>query len=416
MNPAEETERLIRNVPINTSAERDNEILDEVLSALEKSKKVQSAAIQPSIWRIIMKSKASKLAGAIIIIAITISFFIFDRFSSPAWALSETIEALQDFSAVHMVGAIMDEYGSQKECEIWIRANKSGTSSKDIVIHTSDGVIQWVDDGNTYTYNPQNNTVYYENAITAGLTHWPGPIWFEMLGSAENQKSIYSTDPGTGRKHVTLQSSFISSLGPQSYSVKFDVQTKMPIALSQWNNMDRRGAPFFNAVQITYYENLPDSTFTVEYEKDAHLIKKKLTIPESSIGLLSDPKYGILTEELTEEEAARTIVRMLYQAVIDEDLDVIRRLTPACITWNDEFLRYILYGNNPKLRIEEIVEIRPICNQGYSMLGSITAIPVVYKRRDGTKVEDKMIVQFRQIGGKSSCVIHGPYGLPRELE
>lgn len=180
--------------------------------------------------------------------------------------------------------------------------------------------------------------------------------------------------------------------------------------------MDRRGAPFFNAVQIIYYENLSDSTFTVEYEKDTHLVRKELTIPESSIGLLSDSKYGILTEELNKEQAARKIVRMLYQAVIDEDLDSIRRLTPACATWNDEFLHYILYGNNPKLRIEEIVEIRPICHEGYSKLGSIAVIPVLYKRKDGTKVEDKMIVQFRQVGGKSSCVVHGPYGLPRELE
>jgi len=25
-------------------------------------------------------------------------------------------------------------------------------------------------------------------------------------------------------------------------------------------------------------------------------------------------------------------------------------------------------------------------------------------------------VQFRNIGGQSSCVVHGPYGLPHEIE
>jgi DNA-directed RNA polymerase specialized sigma24 family protein len=34
----------------------------------------------------------------------------------------------------------------------------------------------------------------------------------------------------------------------------------------------------------------------------------------------------------------------------------------------------------------------------------------------GRKREDKMIVQFRNLGGTSSCVVHGPYGMPRELD
>jgi len=49
MRPAENIEKLIRNVPINTSAKRDEEVLDDVLNALEKSNNIQSAAHQPNL-------------------------------------------------------------------------------------------------------------------------------------------------------------------------------------------------------------------------------------------------------------------------------------------------------------------------------------------------------------------------------
>jgi outer membrane lipoprotein-sorting protein len=64
MRPADETKRLIRNVPVNTSTERDREVLNDVLNALEQSKKLQSAGLQPNIWRIIMKQRIIKYATA----------------------------------------------------------------------------------------------------------------------------------------------------------------------------------------------------------------------------------------------------------------------------------------------------------------------------------------------------------------
>jgi hypothetical protein len=64
----------------------------------------------------------------------------------------------------------------------------------------------------------------------------------------------------------------------------------------------------------------------------------------------------------------------------------------------------------------QAVEIRPICKEGQSKLGPIVAVPCIVKTQSGIVREDKIIVQFRDIAGKSSCVVHGPYGLSRELE
>jgi hypothetical protein len=56
----EDIEKRIESVPVNTSAERDKQVLDDVLNALEQSRKGQPASFGPAVWRIIMKKKRYK--------------------------------------------------------------------------------------------------------------------------------------------------------------------------------------------------------------------------------------------------------------------------------------------------------------------------------------------------------------------
>jgi len=409
-------ENFVRGIEFDDtpSPKHRDKLEQDLLAAVRKQPWQKEQPLE--IWRIIMKSGITKLAAAAAILIVAL-YVLIGNSGSAAWAIEQTIEALKGYGAVHMAGTVTDEYGAQKGYEMWMRANKARTFSKDAVLHVIDsGVIMWVEDGSTYTYIPQNNTVYYENAITTGVAQWPGPSLIKLLAAAEDTKTIRGKDPATGREQVTLLCSLISSLGPQSYLVKFDVETKLPIELAQWNNMDRRGAPFFHARQITYYEDLPDSVFTVEYPKNANRVEKEMTIPESSIGLLSDPCCGISAEGLSKEDAARLLLRRAYQALIDDDFSKFRKLCPAASTWSDELLRYIVHGDDPQHRVVEIVKIGPICKEGYSKLGPIVAVPCIVKTKGGIVGEDKMIVQFRNIGGKPSCVLHGPYGLSREIE
>jgi len=420
MSNPRDTERSLKAYLANLStpdgAEMDGKILADALTAMHKTKNQYAADTSRITWRTIMASRTSKLAVAGIMIAAVLSLSVFDAFTKPAWALTETIAALRGFGAVHMVGTVMDEYGAEKGFEMWMRANKSRTSSTDAIMRITSGVVLSVKDGSTYTYVPQNNTLYCENAITIGMSQWLGPKLFEMLATTKDKQFINGTDPATGRKTATLLCSFISSLGPQSYSIRFDVETKLPLTLMNWNNMDRRGTPSLNAMSITYCESLPDDAFAVEYPKDAKRVEKELTIPESTLALLTDPEYGISTDGLSMAEASRKIIGELYQAIIDGDLAKIKRLCPLCKGMDDEFLRSLILKVGQEDSVAEIVKIGQICKEGHSKLGPLVAIPVLTRLKDGTKVEDKMIVQFRRIAGESSCVVHGPYGMSREIE
>ena len=66
--------------------------------------------------------------------------------------------------------------------------------------------------------------------------------------------------------------------------------------------------------------------------------------------------------------------------------------------------------------MEELVSIGEISKRGQTKLGSIVSVPVVYKRKDGIKIKDQMIIQFRNFGDKPSCVVHGPYGISQQVD
>jgi len=79
MRPSENIEKLIKNINIETNAKTDKAVLGDIVEAFEESIKNKSAITQPSIWRIIMKSKVTKLAvAALIVITVLIAISQYD--------------------------------------------------------------------------------------------------------------------------------------------------------------------------------------------------------------------------------------------------------------------------------------------------------------------------------------------------
>jgi hypothetical protein len=302
------------------------------------------------------------------------------------------------------------------DVEVWARANKTASTSGNVLVRGGRGTIMWTREGSTYYYEPSEKVVYFEPALTIGMVPWLGPELLEALRAAENTQVIHGTDPATGRSRVTLLCSLMDVHGAQSWNIEFDVASKLPVSLRQWQNRDRSGPPSFEAFQLTYCESLPDSVFDVHVPSEAKYVEKLLQIPAETVGVLSDPRDGISTDGLTQQEAAEKAVRAVFQAVIDQDLDRLKTISPLCRNWGDEFLRKTVLKADKEDRIVEIVKIGQISRTGRSSLGPIAAVPAVVKLQNGKKAEQQMVVQFRQFGGVSSCVVHGPYGLPREVD
>ncbi len=103
MRPADNINELIKKLQLKASAELDKRVHDDISAALTKSEKTKSAQPEPNIWRIIMKSRTSKLAAAaVIIIAVAISVTILDKSVTPAYAIEQTIEANRGLWFIHL--------------------------------------------------------------------------------------------------------------------------------------------------------------------------------------------------------------------------------------------------------------------------------------------------------------------------
>lgn len=415
MSHPKDTERSLKaylaSLPAPDRPDPDGRVLADALVAMQKARNQHAARTSRSMWRTIMISRMTKLAVACLAVAAVLSFSALDIFTRPAWAIEQTIEAVKEYRAIHMVGTIPG-----RTFESWMRSNKSMTQSQDVVARDSNGGVAWVKNGSTYLYDPGQDTVYVENAITQGFAQWLGPEFLEMFAKARGAELLYGKDPATGRDRVTLLCSLVDVDGPQSWRVEFDLASKLPVSFTYWQNLDRNGPPACDATKITYYKELSDRLFEVHIAGAPAYVDKPLTIPEQNLGLLANPDDGTAAQGLTQQEAAEKIVQATYQAVMAGDLARLRKLCPLCRNWDDEMLRSIIVKMGKTSRIVEVVKIGKICKTGESELGALVAIPTVLRHADGTKAEEKMIVQFRRIGDQSSCVVHGPYGVAREIE
>ncbi|MHC4098955.1 MAG: hypothetical protein ACYSUY_19675 [Planctomycetota bacterium] len=88
MNSAEKIKRLFAKSDVTVDSKVDEKIINDALTAFDKSEKTKSVSAEPNIWRIIMKSRITKLAAAaVIIIAIlTTIHFLGSPIEGIAWA------------------------------------------------------------------------------------------------------------------------------------------------------------------------------------------------------------------------------------------------------------------------------------------------------------------------------------------
>jgi len=406
MSAVENIERLVKKFytakksSIATSAEMDKKILDDALQAIEKSKKAQSAATHPNIWRIIMKTKIAKFAAAAAIIFITgLGIAILDKSTTPAWAIEQTIEALERFSAVHISGVVVPPEDSlQHSFDLWARANEDHSQSGDFRIEIDTGQINWVQGNDTYHYDPNQNTVRILRGQKATINPWIGRDLLQDLEQKTDDWQVsYGNDPATGRDRVFVTCSHLHAPVPKSWWFEFDLETKLPVRFKQWHNLQRKGKPAFDAQRIVYYEELPDETFQFEIPQDAVVIDNWPDILDK----LNDPNCGMLAEGITEDEASVEIVRRYWQAAIDGNWEMVARLRPIASpeTWQAK------YSSNPPGEIIEIGE--PYQQKGCS-IGPVTPVTIKFQDEDIRGI--RMITKFRDINGKSSCVIAGTWG------
>ncbi|MCP4257882.1 MAG: outer membrane lipoprotein-sorting protein [Planctomycetes bacterium] len=125
MRPAENIEKLLKDINIDTNAKTDDAVLDDVIEAFEKSKDKKTSAIEQNIWRIIMKSPIIKLAAAaVIVLAVVFSMTIFDKSVPTAYAIEQTIQASHSVQYLHIRAITLSH--EDQPVEFWIEFAQDG--------------------------------------------------------------------------------------------------------------------------------------------------------------------------------------------------------------------------------------------------------------------------------------------------
>ena len=130
MNTAENIKKLVKQfLKIKHSSavmpiEKDKQILNDALTAYEKSRTTASAEFEPSIWRIIMKSSITKLAiAAVLLIATVLTITFLNKSAAPAYAFEQTMTAVDGIRYFHFKQIIP---GKNIFKEAWVEYGPTG--------------------------------------------------------------------------------------------------------------------------------------------------------------------------------------------------------------------------------------------------------------------------------------------------
>jgi hypothetical protein len=414
MRDIKETEEMVKRHLREPYPAKDTDPEDRILAdALAAMRRAKPRPELPSreIGRALVKSTSARLAGGVAVMLLVVA--IATRVGRPVWAMEETVAALQKYRACNLTLLL----GPGVAYDFWAKAEPSGELSGDVTLRGSNGSVIWVKDNKTYYYDQGSNTVEVDDAKTAGFQPWLGPKLFRLIEKAEDARASYAKDPASGRELVVMTGSMLTVAGHISWSVEFDRETKLPVALKEWENPRGSGAPAVSAVRITYYQELPKDALKAEVPAGAIYRDKPIVLPDGNLERMGNPDQGISAEGMTRVEAARKILEQAHQAIIAGDLASIRKLCPLTGGWSDEMLRTLLVNEEDEsMRPTEVVEIGGIVREGYDRVGPFVVLPVRVKTKDGRLWDQKHIVQFRLIGGRESCVVYGPYGMTSELK
>jgi len=160
MKPSDDIKKFFKNAAIDTNPKVDETVLDEMLNEHDKAINKQLATDKLNIWRIIMKSRITKLAtAAVIIVAVIISF---NQFIGPTTnvALAEVTSRFAQVDYLHVYFLISRGDVFSRKFEGWYAHGK-------LVMRGDKGDMVY-DDGQTQqTFNKQGRRVSQEPSFFA---------------------------------------------------------------------------------------------------------------------------------------------------------------------------------------------------------------------------------------------------------
>jgi len=396
--------RAIRQLHIPASPKLDDRVRRKIAEAALAPTAPSDPEFTPGqVFALFMKRKFIRYTFATTLGLVLLVALVLNHSTTSAWAMDQAIEALKKYKAIHVTGYVNNNSGITP-LDAWARSDSTGNLVATGLAKAGNITI-WIKDNNTYTYDHADNTVFVEPGINFGFDFCFSPKLLAVIAKMKDYKAVEGEDPATGQKRVIVTCSIQNLDGPESFFVEFDARTRLLVKMRIWHNLKQEGPPKIEFEKIFYFADLPDSAFSFQPPAGTPFTNMPLWVPQANLSLLSDPKSGISTEGMSQEQACQKILDQLWAAFITKDLARIHQLFPRTATYSDEMLRGM-----DDFEVGQVLKIGGIERTGSSKLGPLALVPSWIRYRDGAVREIWMIVQFRETDQGRSCVVHGQHG------
>lgn len=215
MKSEKETERIIKEFYISATSEMDIKIYDDFSKVMKKRKHTKLVLMQPYIWRKIMKSPATKLATAAVIITACVIGVSLWKTTGSGIALADVLARIEQITAYsYQVHSTMTrEQTTEESTNTLLISQEYGIKMTSKTVDPNNGDIQG---GETYLL-PKKNSIIFINHKGKKYV----PVKYDG-GQLDFYKEEYN-DPHTiikqilGCDHISLGQSVVDGITVEGF-------------------------------------------------------------------------------------------------------------------------------------------------------------------------------------------------------
>lgn len=281
MKPSEKIEKIFTQINIKTNPDVDKVVLGDAVNAMSKSKQKPPVSNEPDIWRIIMQSKMTKLATAtVVIVGVILGMIFLDNTSSPAYALEQSLKAMENAVWMHAVPHSTMEWAESVFEETWFSATHRISAVK-----REDGiaVLTYFDKDESYHYDPANETITVLPASkidvlskTNSYTEFMSKI-IDSLDDHEGTEITTRSEDQNGEKVIVTEVIVPKGKpGTEIWRFVMDEETSLLIRLKLEGYNEKGEFIEFADIVFDYPDSGPMDIYQLGVPKTAKIIDKRV--------------------------------------------------------------------------------------------------------------------------------------------
>ena len=341
-------------------------------------------------WRIIMRSRISKLAAAAVIIIAVVVFSQFgDIFGKKAYAFEQTIEAIDAIRTVHFQA----DFFMQGSIECWMKFDGSNAKPTHICLSGPGSPLRKLDTpAGNFAYNTATNRIYKTWRDERNKDWYIDFTGFfrDMINRAQHNDSVT----------ISNQNSTIvidMDEGDRTWQCVVDSQTKLPVSFETIEVKNimaylRQTIAVRNMNFIEYNKQVPEGIFDVP--DNAQEVTNEHDI-------IVHPGLGLQVDGMDNKEACEKIMREIIAAMNERDWEKVAKLYFPFPIPPKEIEQQFFGGTS-----EQLIEIQEL-GEPYEK-GDYWYIYCKTKEANGKIKEGDIPIKFYEFDGSRYCIVALP--------